>query len=717
MSQQQHQERLNHLILACYDTKNTAMKNTRRLVHSSCGMREDSPPLMRSETPQLGLSFPTCTRQSMEQVKRKQKKNKVERESSATMIEMTKIPVSVNSVPLHHSKINNPLKDSIGFNAVKPQVGSDESGLKQLGITNSLVKKIWDNTLKYIENELISGKPVEIPNLGLLTFNTETQDCGTYSRKHQTPVFILSEHFQKRYSISTLKVPLNDGKRKMNVAQIATNVNASKNVVKAVIESIVKNIGQKASEATKKEYSVNLKVCKLLFKGKHCHPKWDATFLQNIEKNLTKTLLSTEVTAPPRGQYESARRTKKLIEELGLSIRAPTPALDHSSPCNSANLSTKSNFSTISLGPPYDVDKITSVSSEDFKHVSPTHSAKELQTRKKFGKDSLSNKVGQSLDQVYVPDPNRSLLKQRPSTPFEVDKDKEEDVRIGLKNLLIDKHNKKEVTHFNHEKEKFYNEWVSQKEKELDDSFKQDSVNNTNAVHNYNLNAAREKKKAEKEAQEKTSHLDNMHSLHTSLVETFKNERNKKDTYARELANHHQKQEKLDEAPLPDFDNSIFMKNSYDHKTDPAYWKQRRENQKKFYDSLQNQVLEKKELDKQYELESLRNSNQVIVKGSDDDYKKRQEQYKSKARDEFKEFITSKENEIKRLREIGLERSREEARQQAKLLQSIIGNNNSRHEVQNATRNSLNRQVYEKEMEQEQSRTLEKSYLNNSSMF
>lgn len=567
---------------------------------------------------------------------------------------------------------------------------------------------------------------MEIPNLGLLTFNTETQDCGSYTRKHQTPVFILSEHFQKRYGISTLKVPLNDGKKKMNLSHIATNVHASKNVVKAVIESIVKNIGQRASEATKKDYSVNLNVCKLLFKGKNCHPKWDATFLQNIEKNLTKTLLTTDASAPPRGQYESARRTKKLIEELGLSIRAPTPILDHcaSSPC-SANLSTKSNFSAISLGPPHDVDKITSVSSEDFKHVSPTHSAKELQTRKKFGKDTLSNKVGQSIDQIYVPDPNRSLVKPRPSTPFELDKDKEEDVRIGLKNLLIDKHNKKEITHFNHEKERFYNEWVSQREKEVDESFKQDALNNTNAVHNYNLNVAREKKKAEKEAQQaetKSTHLDNVHALHASLVETFKNDRNKKDAYARELAQQQHRQAldssiKMSDTALPDFDNSIFMRNSYDHKTDPSYWQQRREKQKEFYNSLQNQVLEKKELEKKAQLDSVRNTNQVIINGSDDDFKKRQEEYRNKAREEFKQFIASKENEIKRLRELGLERSREEARQQAKLLQSIISNNLRHSESQNATRNSLSRQVYEKEAEKEQNTKLEKSYMNNSSMF
>ena len=564
--------------------------------------------------------------------------------------------------------------------------------------------------MQYVEEELIEGNPVEIPNFCIISFNTETQDCGSYTKKHRKPVFVLLDKFEQKYGVSSLKVPLNEGKRKMDLGRITSNLKISKSVAKSILDSIIKNIGENARESTRKEYTVNLRVCKLKFKGKSCFSKWDEKFLENVEDRLTKTSLSLSFDSEkvPRGQYENAKRNKQIMRDLGMSKRSPSPIILESNRNRSSNFSTMSTQSTVTLGPPYDVDKITSISSLDINPEVSTHSAKELQTRKKNMKDSLTTKVGQGIADNYNPG-QFSLFHNRPTTPFEYDKEKAEDLREGLQNLDIDKHNRKEVQKYDNEKERFYNDWVVKQEEENDTDFKRERAANYQHAHKFNIDLSNNKK------QHKDEHVPDMNEsfkkMHNSLVESFIQEKEKKEAFVKGLKEQQRLQKKYEES-TSDFDNSLFMKNSYNHDSKPNYAQQRKEKQVEFFKSLSEQVNQRQEEEKRQETERKRDINMLIVKGNDDEYKKRQEDKRKQTREEFKSFISTKEKEISELRELGFERNKEGAKKQAELIQSMIQSDFDKKRRQNEHQKSyLDKQVYQKEVETSINRKIENSFM------
>jgi len=114
--------RSDQLILACYDSKNTAMK------------KHSIQPLSGRDSPTVG---PKSVKESIEMAKQK-RKQKIQRDSAPKQVIEHNQSVSINGN--YNLKINNPLKESIGFNSVKPSLSDEESIIKTNNITSSLSK-------------------------------------------------------------------------------------------------------------------------------------------------------------------------------------------------------------------------------------------------------------------------------------------------------------------------------------------------------------------------------------------------------------------------------------------------------------------------------------------------------------------------------------------------------------------------------------------------
>ncbi|KAL9650753.1 hypothetical protein ABK040_001806 [Willaertia magna] len=611
-------------------------------------------------------------------------------------------------------------------NSLQNSLNDENSKLRAINITSFQLKKIWEATCNYIQNELLNGRAVAVPHFGIFTFYTEKEDCGEHLRKTRTPVFMLFEDFRNKYGVTSIKLAINESARKISLNTLSNQCKCSKDTIRTVIETIIDSVGSQAQSSRNKEYSINFLVCKIIFKGKHCQCQWNKSFLIALSNNsIEETEINTKPKHPllERGEYANARRNRKILESLESSnvgtgkVNNSTEqktkekkslSLDDALNVGSVPPSNKTKSPPIKLmlGPPYDIDKITSVTSHSYKSHS-TNSQQELFASIHNNNDLVAPKIGNPIPNEFYVQSGENLLNTRPLTPKNNHRIKGEELmktwdlqrREHLTSIEKEKRDKS--------KEKKLVDAVVAKTIELElekrkEKYQQDLEN----LHYNSIKALKDEERSKRSnieiINEKEQNIKYCNALSKSITDSFSSRRRKKQAYGKVL------RDQIDSITSKYSDKGSEIDNNQDNylsskilipgEKQDLCKEEKRELQKLQLSELEKQIEEKRLINENKQLEDKQFTNMIIIPGNDMEFAKSKEETKNKLRQEYYSFVESRNNEM---RESKSRQQQEEKKDNLKHAQTLIAIGDSYWKKKKQNRvdftHSLDQQLSEKQ--------------------